>query len=97
MITDVQDATTSMKLRVEVTLLNLCVLLTEFPVCRYLHGNVTVKNDVYSFGVVWLELISGRRAVISNDLDIVQWAAMYTKKNSEGLLPVMAVDPVTQV
>ena len=35
---------------------------------------MTKKNDVYSFGVVLLELLSGRRAVVSDDFDLVQWA-----------------------
>ena len=65
-------------------------------ICRYLHGHVTDKNDVYSFGVVLLELISGRRAVISKDLDIVQWAAGYTGERPIGPLARMA-DPQIQV
>jgi hypothetical protein len=52
---------------------------------------VTDKNDVYSFGVVLLELISGRKAVIAKDLDIVQWARGYTKNNL-GSISMMA-DP----
>lgn len=52
---------------------------------------MTDKNDVYSFGVVLLELISGRKAVIAKDLDIVQWARGYTKNNL-GSISMMA-DP----
>jgi hypothetical protein len=35
---------------------------------------VTEKNDVYSFGVVLLELLSGRRAAVSEEFDLVNWA-----------------------
>ncbi|GAQ86751.1 Protein kinase superfamily protein [Klebsormidium nitens] len=41
---------------------------------EYLRGQVTEKNDVYSFGVVLLELLSGRRALVSEQFDLVQWA-----------------------
>jgi serine/threonine protein kinase len=40
---------------------------------------VTEKNDVYSFGVVLLELLSGRRALVSEQFDLVQWACSIIK------------------
>lgn len=49
-------------------------MLTWLSRCRYLRGQVTEKNDVYSFGVVLLELLSGRRALVSEQFDLVQWA-----------------------
>jgi serine/threonine protein kinase len=50
------------------------------PRCRrYLRGQVTEKNDVYSFGVVLLELLSGRRALVSEQFDLVHWAASIIK------------------
>ncbi|GAQ89219.1 Protein kinase superfamily protein [Klebsormidium nitens] len=61
---------------------------------EYLHGHVTDKNDVYSFGVVLLELISGRRAVIAKDLDIVQWARRFIQ-SSAAPLDALA-DPLIQ-
>ncbi|CAH8353897.1 unnamed protein product [Eruca vesicaria subsp. sativa] len=43
-------------------------------------GRLTAKSDVYSFGVVLLELISGRRAMDSNNgirYSLVDWAKPY--------------------
>ncbi|KAG2309929.1 hypothetical protein Bca52824_021486 [Brassica carinata] len=49
----------------------------------FIHGIVDEKIDVFSFGVLLLEIITGRRAVdTENRQSIVAWAKPFLEKNS---------------
>lgn len=62
------------------TINNLC-----FCLCRYLapeyaeEGIVSVRTDVYAYGIVLLQLISGRKAINSNNSEqqqsLRQWVS----------------------
>ncbi|CAL1355541.1 unnamed protein product [Linum trigynum] len=58
----------------------------------FMHGRVSEKVDVYSFGIVLLELVSGRKAIITKDCSksqesLVKWAIpLMESGNHRGLL-----------
>ncbi|CAL1383876.1 unnamed protein product [Linum trigynum] len=58
----------------------------------FMHGRVSEKVDIYSFGIVLLELVSGRKAIITNNSSkaqegLVKWAIpLMESGNHRGLL-----------
>ncbi|CAI0382560.1 unnamed protein product [Linum tenue] len=50
----------------------------------FMHGRVSEKVDIYSFGIVLLELVSGRKAIITKDCStsqesLVKWVSSFPK------------------
>ncbi|CAN1127330.1 Protein kinase STUNTED [Linum perenne] len=66
----------------------------------FMHGRMSEKVDIYSFGIVLLELISGRKPIITNGSkaqeSIVKWAIpLIESGNHKALLdPKLATDQV---
>uniref|UniRef100_A0A8R7K657 non-specific serine/threonine protein kinase n=2 Tax=Triticum urartu TaxID=4572 RepID=A0A8R7K657_TRIUA len=61
-------------------------------------GKITDRSDVFSFGVVLLEIITGKRPVLSDEADqddetLVSWARPLLTKALDGELSVELIDP----
>ncbi|CAI0382557.1 unnamed protein product [Linum tenue] len=53
----------------------------------FMHGRVSEKVDIYSFGIVLLELVSGRKAIITKDCSTsLQAIPLMESGNHRGLL-----------
>lgn len=59
----------------------------------FMNGRVSDKIDVYSFGIVLLELLTGKKPIISKDLkgqeSLVKWVRVFPLSLHWLLMPVM--------
>lgn len=70
--------------------LGLVTIKFALLICRYMApeytntGKITERSDVFSFGVVLLEIITGRRPVLSPEPDIDETLAFWVSSLNAG-------------